>query len=111
MLLDFQCKGFGQVQVQGACMVFCAPRPGVMTLPIPPSETHDLRCERQSEPGEIALRGVREFGNKSAASAASPDYAKFEAAIKSAASAASLRGGCASGRLGHGLFFRTFWLR
>ena len=57
---------------------------------------------------------VREFANKSAASAASPDYIKFSAAspdyvkfqavIKSAASAASLRGGRASGRLDHGLF-------
>ena len=39
--------------------------------------------------------------NKSAASAASPDYVKFQAVIKSAASAASLRGGRASG-LDHG---------
>ena len=37
--------------------------------------------------------GVRESVNKSAASAASPDYVKFQAVIKSAASAASLRGG------------------
>ena len=43
--------------------------------------------------------------NKSAASAGSPDYIKFEAVIKSAASAASLRGGRASGRLDHGNFF------
>ena len=42
--------------------------------------------------------------NKSAASAASPDYVNFQAVIKSAASAASLRGGRASGRLDHGLF-------
>ena len=34
--------------------------------------------------------GVREFMNQSAASAASPDYVKFQAVIKSAASAASL---------------------
>ena len=47
---------------------------------------------------------VREFVNKSAASAASPEYVKFQAVIKSAASAASLRGGRASGRLDHGLF-------
>ena len=40
---------------------------------------------------------------KLAASAASPDYIKFQAMIKSAASAASLRGGRASGRLDHGL--------
>ena len=36
--------------------------------------------------------------------AASTDYVKFQAVIKSAASAASLRGGRASGRLDHGLF-------
>ena len=40
---------------------------------------------------------VQEFANKSAASAASRDYVKFQAVIKSAASAASLRGGRASG--------------
>ena len=44
--------------------------------------------------------------NKSAASAASPDYVKFQAVIKSAASAASLRGGRASGRLDHGFFLQ-----
>ena len=37
-----------------------------------------------------ALTAVREFANKSAASAASPDYVKFQAVNKSAASAASL---------------------
>ena len=47
---------------------------------------------------------VRESLNKSAASAASPDYVKFQAVIKSAASAASLPGGRASGRLHHGFF-------
>ena len=36
---------------------------------------------------------VRESVDKSAASAASPDYVKFQAVIKSAASAASHRGG------------------
>ena len=47
----------------------------------------------QAEPKELPyLRaplqfGVREFVNKSAASAASPDYVKFQAVIKSAASA------------------------
>ena len=46
--------------------------------------------------------------NKSAASAASPDYVKFQAVIKSAASAASLRGGRASGRLDHGFFCAIF---
>ena len=46
--------------------------------------------------------------NKSAASAASPDYVKFQAVIKSAASAASLRGGRASGRLDHGYLFAIF---
>ena len=47
---------------------------------------------------------MREFANKSAASAASLDYVRFQAVIKSAASAASLRGGRASGRLDHGFF-------
>ena len=47
---------------------------------------------------------VREFANKSAASAASGDYVKIQAVIKSAASAASLRGGRASGRLDNGIF-------
>ena len=46
--------------------------------------------------------------NKSAASAASLDYVKFEAVIKSAGSAASLRGGRASGRLDHGFFCAIF---
>ena len=51
------------------------------------------------------LGPVREFANKSAASAASLDYIKFQAVIKSAASAASLaHGGRASGRLDHGVF-------
>ena len=43
--------------------------------------------------------------NEAAAGAASLDYVKFQAVIKSAASAASLRGGRASGRLDHGLLF------
>ena len=47
---------------------------------------------------------VGEFVDKSAASAASPDSVKFQAVIKSAARAASLRGGRASGRLDHGFF-------
>ena len=47
---------------------------------------------------------VREFVNKSAASAASLDYVKFQAVKKSAARAASPRGGRASGRLDHGFF-------
>ena len=49
---------------------------------------------------------VRESANKSTASAASPDYVKFQAVIKSAASAASLRGGRASGRLDYGFFLQ-----
>ena len=40
--------------------------------------------------------------NKSAASGASPDYVEAQAAIKSAASAASLRGGRARGRFDQG---------
>ena len=55
------------------------------------------------ESGLTRLDGLREFANKSAASAASPDYALLQAVIKSAASAASPRGGRASGRLDHGL--------
>ena len=47
---------------------------------------------------------VRKSVNKSAASAASLDYVKFQAVIKSATSAASLRGGRASGRVDHGFF-------
>ena len=52
--------------------------------------------------GELLLQfiAVQESVNKSAASAASPEDVKFQAVIKSAASAASLRGG--SG-LDHGL--------
>ena len=46
--------------------------------------------------------------NKSAASAASKDYVKLQAVIKSAASAASPCGGRASGRLDHGHFFAIF---
>ena len=53
---------------------------------------------------DMNILAVREFANKSAASAASPDYVKFQAVIKSAASAASLRGGRASGRLDHDFF-------
>ena len=41
-----------------------------------------------------------------AASAASPDYVKIQAVIKSAASAASLRGGHACGRLDHDFFLQ-----
>ena len=56
--------------------------------------------------GELELfAGVRKFVNKSAVSAASLGYVKFQAVIKLAASAASLRGGRASGRLDHGYFF------
>ena len=50
--------------------------------------------EAPSRAGELPIPAgdaVREFANKSAASAASPDYVKFQAVIKSAASAASLR--------------------
>ena len=53
---------------------------------------------------------VREFANKSAASAASPDYVKFQAVIKSAASAASL----AEAALAADwitAFLRNFWPR
>ena len=49
-------------------------------------------------------------GNKLAASTASLDCVKFQAVIKSAACAASLRGGRASGRLDHA-FFAICWAR
>ena len=62
------------------------------------------RCER------LAGR-VQEFANKSAASAASPDYEMFQAVIQSAASAAPLRGGRASGRLDHVFFCALCWAR
>ena len=55
--------------------------------------------------GHLANHAVRESVNKSAATAASLVCVKFPAMIKSAASAASLRGGRASGRLDHGCFF------
>ena len=57
---------------------------------------------------QSCLNGVRESVNKSAGSAASPDYVKFQAVIKSAASAASPRGGLAISRLDHGLVFVIF---
>ena len=44
----------------------------------------------------------KEVVNQSAATAASPDYVKFQAVIKSAASAASLDGGRASSQLHRG---------
>ena len=50
---------------------------------------------------------VQEFANKSAASAASLDYVKFQAVIKSAASAASLCGGRASGHLDQTFFWQV----
>ena len=55
---------------------------------------------------KLAASAVREFVNKSAASAASLDYVKFQAVIKSAASASSLRRGRASGRLDHAFFLQ-----
>ena len=51
---------------------------------------------------------VRELVNESAASTASLDYVKFQAVIKSAASAALLRGGRASGRMDHGFLLSIF---
>ena len=45
---------------------------------------------------------------RSRASVAAEDYVKFQAVIKWAACAASLRGGRASGRLDHGFFFAIF---
>ena len=51
---------------------------------------------------------VRECVKKSAACAASPGYVRFQAVIKSAASAASLHGGRARGRLDHGFLLAIF---
>ena len=69
-------------------------------------ETSLARAYSQTEGFQHTQNGVQESVNKSAASAASPDYANFQAVIKSAASAASLRGGRASGRLDHGFFLQ-----
>ena len=63
--------------------------------------------ERDSDAHCFSSGAVRESANKSAASAASPDYIKFQAVIKLAAPAASLRGGRASGRLDHGVFSQS----
>ena len=63
---------------------------------------------RQPQTGQVSFCEVREFVNKSAASAASPDYVQFQAVIKSAASTASPQRGRASGRLPS---FRNFWQR
>ena len=60
-------------------------------------QTHELTCgrtlasmhEEGAKEQTHTENTVREFVNKSAASAASPDYVKFQAVIKSAASAAS----------------------
>ena len=52
--------------------------------------------------------GVRESANKSAASAASPDYVKFQAVIKSAASAASLAEAALAADLITAMFFAIF---
>ena len=48
----------------------------------------NLKAEAEQWLKHLDLHAVREFFNKSAASAASPDYVKFQAVIKSAASAA-----------------------
>ena len=66
-----------------------------------------LVANRLVEDGNVFC-AVRESVNKSAASAASRDYLKFQAVIKSAASPASLRGGRASGQLDH-VFFCKSW--
>ena len=68
--------------------------------------TKEKKCARDPLPTFQGLAAVREFVKKLAASAAFRNYVKFQAMIKSAASAASLRGGRASGRLDHGLFLQ-----
>ena len=62
----------------------------------------------ETKNSHLTFYAVRGSVKKSAASAASLDYVKFQALIKSAASAASLRGGRASGRLDHGYVFAIF---
>ena len=63
-----------------------------------------MSCDHATE----QAGAVRDFVNESAASAASLDYGKFQAVIKSAASAASPRAGRASGRLDHGFLCAIF---
>ena len=60
------------------------------------------------DPCRDPYSAVRGSANKSVASAASLDYVNFQAMIKSAASAASLRAGRVNGRLDHVLFFAMF---
>ena len=80
-----------------------------MRKPVVQERRFVLVCIRQAVLQKVeAYHAVREFANKSAASAASLDYVKFQAVIKSAASAASVRGGRASGRLDHDYFFAIF---
>ena len=57
-----------------------------------------------AQPPRLGFEAV----NKSAAGAASLDYVKCHPVIKSGASAASLCGGHAGGRLDHGFFFAIF---
>ena len=75
----------------------------------PTHRRYAISMHASSMAGRIVpiLNAVRESANKSAASTASPGYVKFQAVIKSAASAASLCGGRASGRLDHGLFLQV----
>ena len=64
--------------------------------------------KQRTPQGALIVSAVREFMDESAASAASLVYVKFQAVIKSAASAASLRGGRASGRLDRDFFSAIF---
>ena len=60
---------------------------------------------RTTGPNWLSQSGPNWLFPEELGSAASPDYVKFQTVIKSAASAASLRGGRARGRLNHSYFF------
>ena len=68
------------------------------------ASSEDLGCAQCNHTIFSPKLAVRESITKSAARAASLDYVKFQAVIKLASSAASLRGGHASGRLDHVYF-------
>ena len=80
-------------------------------LLVQPARSADGRDGRDGRQQFWGIIGAGEAVNKSAARAASLDYVKCLAVIKSAASAASMRGGGASGRLDHDSFLRIFWPR
>ena len=97
------------LRVFSLCLTSCTGEASRFQVSLHNEESALTKCSgdlvREMTDSRQAPVAVREFTKKSAASAASPDYGKFQAEIKSAASAASLRGGRASGRLDHGLFW------